>query len=127
MKTDPNMCCESVATQGLRTHYHQCTKKVVTKVGNKSYCKIHDPAYMAVKHEEQKKKWDKEWEEQTRKHEARQQDSIDAARYRFLRAKLDCFTGSLAFTRYRYLREGAGAKLDAAIDAAMKNFIPKEK
>ena len=53
-------CSESVATSGLRMHYHRCLFKGTVKRNGKWYCKKHDPVEIAKKREAKNRQWDRE-------------------------------------------------------------------
>ena len=79
---DPTKCCESVATAGLRMHYHQCTRPVYIEINDKKYCRIHSPAYVAEKRKKSSDAFDAAWKERVEKAKQLRQDKLDAARWR---------------------------------------------
>ena len=50
--------CSAYVTTGWDTF--QCSKKVVVERDGESYCKIHDPVYIAAKRKAQEAKWEAE-------------------------------------------------------------------
>ena len=75
-KLDPVKCSEMVPEKSRWgfLNRHQCEKKVKVTRDGKSYCKIHDPEYIAAQKKTREARWQKKWEEEkayTKLHSAR--------------------------------------------------------
>lgn len=66
---DPALCCEEVSDRQSWISYSQCARK--RGYGPEgAYCKQHDPDAVKAKKAARDAKWEAEWAEKQRKHEA---------------------------------------------------------